>query len=85
MKITSPASTVVATSARSIQVRGTAQDNVSVSSVTWSNSAGSRGVASGTTDWTSNIALVNGTNLVTIRVFDAAGNSVWRSLTVVRR
>jgi hypothetical protein len=31
------------------------------------------------------IPLLYGNNVITIRAFDAAGNSSWRSVTVVRR
>jgi hypothetical protein len=53
-------------------------------SVTWSTSNGSSGVASGTTRWSATVPLLIGNTTVTIRAFDAAGNSAWRSLTAVR-
>jgi hypothetical protein len=31
------------------------------------------------------VPLLVGTNVVTIRAYDAAGNSAWRAITVVRR
>jgi hypothetical protein len=58
---------------------------VSVSSVKWSVSTGSSGTASGITTWSATVPLLVGTNVITVRAYDAAGNSGWRCLTVVRR
>ncbi len=83
--ILSPAMTTVATSATSIVVNGTAQDNVGVTEVTWSSSTGAAGIATGTSTWTTAaIPLYVGTTTVTIYASDAAGNQAWRSLTVTR-
>ena len=51
----------------------------------WTASTGSSGTASGTTAWNASVPLLVGTNVVTVRAYDAAGNSAWRSLTIVRR
>ena len=84
--ITYPAASIIATSAATISFRGTATDNVGVSSVTWSNSTGTSGLGSGTLTWAaSSIPLRFGTNMIIFRAFDAAGNSAWRSVTVVRQ
>ena len=83
--ITSPASTIVSTSAAAMTVSGRAADNVAVAAVRWTTSNGDAGVASGTTVWSAGIPLLVGTNLVTVRAYDAAGNVSWRSVTVVRR
>jgi hypothetical protein len=86
LRITNPAFTVVATSAASITFRGSAADNVGVAAVNWSTSSGASGKASGTSDWTAaEIPLLSGNNTVTVRALDAAGNSTWRAVTVVRR
>ena len=86
LKITSPAFTIVATSAAVITCSGTAADNVGVVSVKWSTSGGASGTATGTTGWTAAaIPLLVGSNTLTFRAFDAAGNSSWRAITVVRR
>jgi hypothetical protein len=85
LSIVTPSLTIVATSSASIAVGGTASDNVGVASVKWSNSTGDSGTASGTTKWSASVTLLVGNNVVTIRAFDAAGNSSWRALTVVRR
>jgi len=84
LRIVSPGSTIVSTTSSSIVVSGTAGDNVGVASVTWSTSTGSSGQASGAANWAAQIPLLVGTNVVTVRAWDAAGNSAWRALTVVR-
>ena len=83
--ITSPAATIVATSAASEILTGTASDNVGVTVVKWSTSTGTAGTAAGTTEWSANVPLLVGTNTVTVRAYDAAGNSGWRAITIVRQ
>jgi len=85
LQILSPSLTIVATSAPSLAVSGTASDNVGVARVAWSTSNGDAGAAAGTTRWSATVPLLVGNNTITIRAFDAAGNSSWRALTVVRR
>ena len=85
LQISSPGGTSVSASSDSIAFRGSASDNVGVVRVTWSTSMGFAGTASGTTQWAAQIPLIFGYNTVTIRAFDAAGNSSWRSVVVVRR
>jgi hypothetical protein len=86
LSITSPSATIVSTPAASFSVRGTASDNVGVSKVTWQNSIYASGLAVGTVNWTAdNIPLYPGNNNLIIRAYDAAGNTSWRSITVVRR
>lgn len=85
LRITSPGFTIASTSAASITVRGTASDSGGMASVTWTNSVGGSGEASGTENWTAAVELRQGTNTITIRAFDVAGNTSWRSLTVVRQ
>jgi hypothetical protein len=64
---------------------GTAADNVGVTQVTWANSRGGSGTASGTTSWTaSGVVLQLGTNVLTVTARDAAGNTATDSLTVTR-
>ncbi len=84
LQIVTPASSIVSTSSATIAVGGTAADNVAVASVKWSTSNGDAGTASGTTSWSAAVPLLKGNTTVTVRAFDAAGNSSWRSLTVVR-
>jgi hypothetical protein len=86
LRILSPPATTVATSATTIVMRGTATDNVGVVKVTWTDSIGTTGLAGGTSFWqTSAIPLRVGSNTITIRAFDAAGNSGWRAVVVTRR
>jgi hypothetical protein len=85
LRIASPSTTVVATYGASIVISGTAADNVGVVAVRWTTSTGNSGDASGTTKWSATIPLLVGDNAITVRAYDAAGNSGWRSLTVVRR
>ena len=55
-----------------------------VTRVTWSNSRGGSGDASGTTDWlASGITLQPGTNVLTVTAFDQAGNSGTTALTAI--
>lgn len=85
LQITNPGSSIVSTTASSIMFQGIATDNVGVTSVTWATAAGASGTAAGTLTWTAGgIPLLVGTNTVTIRAFDAAGNAAWRAVTVVR-
>ena len=85
LTLSSPGNTTASTSNASIAFQGTASDNVGVTRVTWSTSMGYSGTATGTTQWSANIPLIPGYNMVTIRAFDAAGNSSWRSVVVSRR
>lgn len=84
LTIVSPGSSVVSVSSASISVSGTASDNAGVSSVQWTTSTGGAGTASGTTSWSATVPLLVGNNTVTVKAFDAAGNSAWRAITVVR-
>ena len=85
LSILSPGLTMVATSSTSIAVSGTASDNVSVAAVKWTTSTGYSGTASGTSKWSASVPLLVGSNVITVRAYDAAGNSSWRAITVVRR
>ena len=84
LTIGSPGGTTVSTSAATIAFSGTASDNVGVTKVTWSTNTGASGTASGTTNWSAAIPLLTGSNVVTIRAYDAAGNNGWRSVVVTR-
>ena len=83
--ITSPTTdSTYATTQSSINVSGTASDNVGVTSITWENSANSAsGTASGTASWSiSDIALLPGANLITVSAKDAANNVSTDMITV---
>jgi len=71
------------TTAPTIALSGTASDNTGVTSVTWTNSAGGSGTATGTTSWSvPSLTLQTGTNTLTVTARDAAGNQTSTSLAV---
>lgn len=82
--ITNPTSSYFLTTNNStINLGGTASDNVGVTLVTWANDRGGFGTASGTNAWTVNgIALQTGDNDIFVIAYDAAGNSTYTTLTV---
>jgi hypothetical protein len=85
LTIVSPANAMIQTSATSIVVTGTASDNIGVTTVTWSSSTAGSSACLGTTNWkTPAIPLLIGTNVITIRATDAAGNVAWRTAMVTR-
>jgi hypothetical protein len=84
LNVLSPSSSIVSSYTATVTIRGIAADNVGVVSVKWTTSTGNSGVAIGTTSWSAVIPLLVGDNVVTIRSYDAAGNSTWRAITVVR-
>jgi hypothetical protein len=85
LTITSPSTTTVATTLAAIPITGTSSDNVGVTSVTWVNNFGGAGTATGTTSWSMTVPLLIGSNSITIKAFDAAGNYGWRTMVVTRR
>jgi len=71
------------TSSSTLSISGTASDNVGVTAVSWATDRGKSGTASGTTSWTASaVALLSGTNVVTVTARDAAGNLGRAVLTV---
>jgi fibronectin type 3 domain-containing protein len=68
---------------RSVDLAGTAFDNIQVAKITWKNSRGETGTASGTQNWdVAGIPLDRWSNTVTITAHDAAGNTSTASLRV---
>jgi outer membrane protein assembly factor BamB len=74
-----------------ILLKGTASDDVKVTSVTWTNSLGGSGIAYMTPQWggasitwqsRGNVMLSSGDNVITITAYDSAGNSKTDVLTV---
>jgi hypothetical protein len=67
-----------------IQLKGTASDDVAVTSVNWTNSLGGSGTAYGTTSWQSrgNVQLSPGVNVITVNAFDSTGFRAIDTLTV---
>jgi len=83
--ITSPTSgDSYSTNQDSINMSGSASDNVGVTGVTWTNNRGGNGTASGTETWAvSGITLPCGDdNIITVTAQDAAGNSGTDTLNV---
>jgi fibronectin type 3 domain-containing protein len=82
--LTSPTTgTTYETPQGTLDLRGTAADNVGVVTVRWSNSRGGSGTANGTTTWSvSGITLVKGQNVITVTARDQAGNEGTYTLTV---
>src|SRR5262245_36028690 len=82
--ITSPTTSPSFTAGGStLTLGGTASDNVGVTQVTWTNSQGGSGSATGTTTWsTGAIVLLPGSNTLTVSARDAAGNTGVAVLTV---
>ncbi len=83
--IVSPTTAVVYTNANTtIDLSGTAADNVGVTQVTWQSSNGGSGTATGTANWTvTGVPLATGANLITVAARDAANNIATVTITVV--
>jgi hypothetical protein len=75
--ITSPTSASSYTSYTStINIGGTAFDNIGVTSVTWINDSGGFGTCDGTNSWScTGITLYDGLNIITVTAHDAATNA----------
>ena len=89
--VTAPAITITSpaggssTSAPTAVLAGVASDASGIASVSWSTDAGARGMATGTTSWTTGaVPLHVGDNVVTVTVADTAGNMFGASLTITR-
>src|SRR3989442_6794652 len=71
------------TGSNTLTLAGTASDNEGVIQVSWADSQGGSGTATGTNNWTaSDIVLQPGTNVLTVTARDAAGNAGTATLTV---
>jgi hypothetical protein len=65
--------------------RGRLRSGERVVGVTWSSTTAGSGTCAGTSSWrTPAIPLFIGTNIITIRATDAAGNIGWRAVMVTR-
>jgi putative Ig domain-containing protein len=84
--ITAPTSaTTFATVADTVALGGTATDLVGVTQVTWANNRGGSGTAAGTSSWSvPAIALLGGSNVITVTARDADGNTATAAITVTR-
>jgi hypothetical protein len=85
LSTTSPTASVVTTTASSIAVQGQAFDAVGLAAVTWSTNFNMSGTATGTRNWSATVPLLLGSNTITVKAKDLAGNTAWRSVVVVRR
>src|SRR6185295_10097251 len=66
-----------------LNLSGSATDNVAVTQVSWSNSRGGSGTATGTASWSvTAITLQSGSNILTVTARDAANNTSTDTLTV---
>ncbi|MBI4734255.1 MAG: S-layer homology domain-containing protein [Rubrobacteridae bacterium] len=85
--ISSPTtSTDHTTTSNKISLSGTASDNESVSKVTWSNSTGGSGTATGTNRWSiADITLTEGLNTITVTVTDNRNNTNTDTIKVTRQ
>ncbi len=84
LTIMSPSATSISTTAPTRVISGTASDAGGLASVTWVNSLGPSGTATGTANWMVTIPLARGINRITVRATDKAGNYSWRTITVTR-
>jgi hypothetical protein len=86
LAITSPTTEkTYETAAAAIALAGTASDPDGVAAVTWSNSAGGGGTATGTAGWSVPfVALEPGSNRITVEARDTSGNTTSAVLTVTR-
>lgn len=71
------------TTATTVDLAGTASDNIGVTSVSWTNNRGGSGTCTGTTSWSATaIPLQPGDNLITVTATDASSNIATDTLTV---
>jgi Matrixin len=85
LTIVTPALSTVSTPASSITISGTARDGAGIAAVTWTNSTGPSGTATGTSSWSiTGIPLLVGTNTITIHATNLGGLTAWRSIVVTR-
>jgi hypothetical protein len=83
--ITTPtANPTFATTTTPLAIGGAASDDMAVTSVTWTNSLGGSGTATGTTSWTASIPLHQGSNVITVTAHDALGGTGTNVITVPR-
>ena len=75
--VTSPTSTgTYSASSSTINLAGTASDDVGVAQVTWATDKGATGTATGTSNWTiSGVPVSSGSTQITVTARDAAGNA----------
>jgi hypothetical protein len=84
LNITTPAQSSLSSTAASLTVSGNASDNLGVAQVTWRNTLGWDGTATGTANWSANVKLWVGVNVITISARDAAGNVTTKQISVTK-
>jgi len=90
MTIQQPIGNFIITSANRLTFRGTATDNIGVTQVTWTNSAGDQSGAAtaaingSSVNWSFDVNIAVGFNAIQVRAWDASGNSTLYSTTVRR-
>src|SRR3989339_243501 len=85
VSISSPTTSAsYAASSSPLSIGGSASDSSGIQKVTWSNTLGGSGIASGTTSWSASIALISSTssNFIMVTATDNAGNTAMDTLTV---
>ena len=65
-----------------VTIGGTASDAVGVRGVEWQSDRGGSGAATGTQSWLAAVPLMKGPNTITVRAFDAAGNSTVKKIYI---
>ncbi len=82
--VTPPPGVTANTSVSTIDLTGTASDDLTVAAVVWSNPAtGETGSAEGTDAWTLTLGLEPGINLITVTAYDTYGKTDTMQLTVL--
>lgn len=69
----------------SVPVNGTAAHASGIARVTWVNSRGGSGIATGTTAWSASIPLLTGDNTITFTAVATAGGTTAKSIVVTYR
>lgn len=73
----------ITTNATTVNLAGTAADNVSVTQVSWATDRGATGTAIGTDTWAINaVPLQPGENVINVTASDAAGHTATKAITV---
>ena len=81
--ITSPTTSLTSTATTPFTtLKGTAADDVAVTSVTWTTDRGFSGSATGTTAWSADVPLGAGANVITVTAHDANGNMANDTITI---
>ncbi len=84
LTISSPTTgSTYATTNTTLNISGTATDNVNLTHISWKNDRGGDGIATGTSSWVvNNIALQSGQNNISVVAWDSAGNASTKILSV---